>query len=323
MRNNVVPLWRPTVPSDAKHNDRSRMQQRIGESDQGSYAYTMPPLPFDEGLTEVLAAWRQHALAAGQSERTITSRAYTIRRLAAWCDPLAADRDELTTWLATLVDSRTGRAVTRSTKATYRAQLTAFYAYLLDTGRREDDPALKVPKPRIHQGPPRPVTPAQVDAILAACQDTRARQTAAYVLLAAFAGMRVSEIAQVRGEDFDSDYVYLRGKGDKPAALPLSSRLSELVEVMPKRGWWFPTDSESGHVHRCSVSSAIKRAMIRAGVPGTPHALRHHFGTQILRASGGDLRVTQELMRHSSPQTTARYTQIDDDRKRAVVGMIA
>ena len=53
--------------------------------------------------------------------------------------------------------------------------------------------------------------------------------------------------------------------------------------------------------------------MKRAGVAGTPHALRHFYVTQVLRATGGDLRTTQRLARHASPATTAIYTQVLDE----------
>lgn len=289
------------------------------------YHWYMPALPFDEGLDEVLQAWTRHALAAGHSDRTITSRAYTVRRLASCgVDPLTATRDDLTDWLASLVDSRTGEPAKRSTKATYRAQLRAFYAWLIDTGRVQDNPSTKLPSPRPGRGVPHPVTPAQVRAILDACDDPRARMTRAYVLLAAYAGMRVHEIAQMKGEDFLGDQIRVRGKGGTDLTVPAHPVLVELAVMMPRTGWWFPSSAARGHVDRSSVSSAIKRAMVRAGVSGTPHGLRHHFGTQMLISSGGDLRTTQRALRHASPATTAIYTQVvDDTLRRGVSGIPA
>lgn len=297
---------------------------RDNENDS-RYHWYVPALPFDESLEDVLAAWTRHALAAGHSDRTITSRAYTVRRLASsGVDPLAATRDDLTDWLASLVDSRTGQPAKRSTKATYRAQLRAFYAWLMDTGRVQDDPSVKLPSPRPGRGVPHPVTPGQVRAILDACSDSRAQTTRAYVLLAAFAGLRVHEIAQIKGEDFLGDEIRVRGKGGTDLTVPTHPVLAELAATMPRSGYWFPSSSPRGHVDRSSVSSAIKRAMVRAGVPGTPHGLRHHFGTQTLISSGGDLRTTQRMLRHASPATTAIYTQVaDDTMRRAINGIPA
>ena len=104
--------------------------------------------------------------------------------------------------------------------------------------------------------------------------------------------------------------------------MPLHPHVAALVERMPRAGYWFPSDSPEGHVSRVSVSLAIGRAMKRAGVTGTPHGLRHHFGTQVLRASGGDLRTTQRALRHASPATTAIYTQVADEALFRAIGGI-
>lgn len=287
------------------------------------YTWHMVPLPFEETLADVLAAWRRHGLAAGHSDRTIDSRAYTLKRLAAsGVDPLTADRDALTDWLADLRDSRTGEQAKRSSKATYRAQIRAFYAWMVDTGRREDDPTLKLPRPKPGRGVPRPVSPEQVRLILDSCRDPRTGSTAAYVTLAAFAGLRVHEIAKVRGEDFQGDELLVRGKGDVLLAVPLHDAVAALAAGMPRSGYWFPSSVSRGHVDRSSVSSAIKRAMVRAGVPGTPHALRHHFGTQMLLASGGDLLATQQALRHASSATTQIYAQVaNESLKRGVTSI--
>jgi len=44
----------------------------------------------------------------------------------------------------------------------------------------------------------------------------------------------------------------------------------------------------------------------------TPHTLRHYFVTQAMIRSGGNLRVAQELARHSSLATTERYAHLDE-----------
>lgn len=280
-------------------------------------------LPLPEMLPDTLEAWRVRGMAAGHSPRTIAARRGTVRRLVLdGLDPMGASEGELEAWLANLTDTRTGEPVKRSSLATYRAHLRAWYGWLAESGRREDDPSLTLPSARAPRGVPRPVSPADVTAILAACADPRARQTAAYVTLAAFAGMRVHEIAKVRGEDFMGGEIAVTGKGGVVSTLPLVPVIARLAEEMPRAGWWFPTDSASGHVHRCSVSSAISRAMRRAGVVGTPHALRHFYCTQVLRSTGGDLRKTQRLARHASPATTAIYTQVLDDELLHAASMI-
>ena len=279
------------------------------------------PLPFPETLGDLLDAWRLRGLAAGHSDRTIDPPCATIECLALTVSPLDATRDDLTAWLGEMVGPD-GEPVMRSTKATYRAHLRAFYGWLLDTDRRDDDPSDRLPTPRVPRGIPHPLTPTEVVAVLGACADSRAWQTRAYITLAAFAGLRAHEIAKVRGEDFRGDEIRVTGKGGVVSTVPMVPIIARLAETMPRAGWWFPSGSAAGHVHRCSVSSAIQRAFQRAGVQAVPHALRHHYCTQVLRSSGGDLRTTQRAARHASPATTAIYTQVADETLiRAVFGI--
>jgi len=276
-------------------------------------AWQQPALPIANDFDDTLEAWKRHQVAAAHSKRTIQSRTYLIRRLRRQgIDPLTASRDELTDWLSALTKPDTDELVERSTLATYQSYLRAFYSWLQDTGRRDDDPSLKLPKPHAPRGVPRPHSLTQVQAMLAACSDFRTRQTRAYIILACYAGLRAHEIAKVRGEDLVGDQLRVRGKGGKDATIGVHPKVAQLALTMPTRGWWFPSDSIAGHVHRCSVSSAIKRAMNRAGVPGTPHACRHFYGTQVLRATG-NLRLAQRALRHASPATTAIYTKVFDD----------
>ncbi|CCH77747.1 putative Tyrosine recombinase xerD [Nostocoides japonicum T1-X7] len=275
-------------------------------------------------INEALRGWRLHSLAAGHSARTITSREYTLRRLAQDVDPLTATHDDLVEWLAGLTDHRTGKPVTKSSRATYRAQVRAFYAWMHASGRREDDPAAGLPQNRIPRAHPRPLSRQEVDRLLDACSSSRAAQTRAYVLLACYEGLRVHEIAKVRGEDFHGDVLRVQGKGGLDATLPVHPKVAELAATMPQRGWWFPSPlgAKLPHVHRVSVGQAITRALDRAGIPGTPHACRHFYGTQVLAKSGGNLRVTQRAMRHADIRTTTIYTLVaDEDVQHAVTSI--
>ena len=68
-----------------------------------------------------------------------------------------------------------------------------------------------------------------------------------------------------------------------------------------------------------SISTITTRLFKGLGIEGSIHRCRHWFGTSILRSSGGNLRVAQELLRHASPASTAVYTLIDGTERSAAV----
>ena len=70
-----------------------------------------------------------------------------------------------------------------------------------------------------------------------------------------------------------------------------------------------------------SVSQIVTRVMRRADVTGTPHALRHWFGTTMVD-DGADLRTVQTLLGHASLATTQIYTAVSDSRRREAIGRL-
>jgi integrase/recombinase XerC len=45
----------------------------------------------------------------------------------------------------------------------------------------------------------------------------------------------------------------------------------------------------------------------------TPHSFRHYFVTMVLRGSGGNLKLAQELAQHRDTSTTQLYAHLSND----------
>lgn len=264
---------------------------------------------------ELLEAFSDYQRSGNRAKRTIASRTSILRAFAARQNVQLID--------ATVFHLRRdiGRDdIAASTRATTRGTFLAFYGFLHAEGLREDNPALRLPVVKVPPHRPRPYTQEQIDRLLS----TGAyRRTRAMILLAAYQGLRASEIAAVHSDDVDLHAGTLKvlGKGSRTDYLPLHDIIRELAPTM-NIGYWFPARSgREGHVKGQSVSDLLTDARERAGIVDralTGHSLRHSFGTELVRR-GANIRAVQELMRHSSLQTTQRYTEVlDEDRRTAL-----
>ena len=132
------------------------------------------------------------------------------------------------------------------------------------------------------------------------------------------AGLRVSEVVNLRLADVDSGRMTIRvcqGKGNKDRYTILSSRLlTELRtyyrECKP-RFWLFHGTYNDRQMHIGTAQTMYYTAKKRAGITkeGGIHTLRHCFATHLLEA-GVDLRTIQSLMGHTSIITTMGYLRV-------------
>ncbi|TKJ31220.1 hypothetical protein A6V29_18540 [Blastococcus sp. CCUG 61487] len=255
--------------------------------------------------------------AAGMSERTVGNRVSLVGFFGRYAgvDACSAEWKDLAAFLGREVAP--GQRISPGTRQVNYTDLDAWYSWLAAMGYRSENPVDKLHKPRSVKRYPRPITTGQLERVLDTVNRLRTR---AMVLLGAYQGLRVHEIAKFRGEDIESGWLHVVGKGAKPARLPVHPEIAEIALEMPRYGYWFPSYRFPDQpVTAKSVCTVISKLMDRADVAATAHQLRHWYGTEVLRAAGGNLRIAQELLRHDSPATTALYTLVDDDEARAAI----
>ena len=208
------------------------------------------------------------------------------------------------------------------TACTYFGYLRAWFKWLQIHDHRLDDPTIKVGAPRWPDRAPRPVSD---DGVIRLLKTRMHHRTRVMILLAMLAGLRVAEIAKVRGEHLDltAPSIWVDGKGKKARTLPLHPLLVEVAATMPAHGYWFPANATrpGEHILGKSASHIISLTMRRANVAGTPHKLRHWFGTTLLD-DGADIMVVRDLLRHSSISTTQGYLKVPDGRRRDAIATL-
>jgi site-specific recombinase XerD len=139
-------------------------------------------------------------------------------------------------------------------------------------------------------------------------------------------GLRLQEGTHLQVPDIDGDRMFIHihhGKGAKDRYVPLPERtlvmLREFWKTHRNKVWIFPAPGRGGTgmptagkpIPKSSVQRAFKDAIRRAGIHkrASVHTLRHSYSTHLLE-SGVNLRLIQEYLGHSSPNTTAIYTHL-------------
>ena len=161
----------------------------------------------------------------------------------------------------------------------------------------------------------------------------------AFLVTLADTGLRVHEACQLRRGDLDwnEGKAAIIGKGDRQAVVRFSSRSMQLLrDYLSARAH---LDGASGRhltslplfarhdrgagkkikpittaTGRNIVTQRVKEALGAEAVGTvTPHSFRHYFVTTVLRGSGGNIKLAQELARHRNIAVTQRYAHLSDD----------
>lgn len=212
------------------------------------------------------------------------------------------------------------------------AVMRAFYNWLIDV--REvpiHNPASRIRKLREPEGPKKSLPTDKITALAAAAEGNIFQEL--LLKLGLTTGMRGAEMVTLTWDDLDLDagLINLRPENSKTQSgrvLPLRDDVRELLggilldlqydpSVQKKQNArifeGFATDAKA-------LRYQWKKICAAAGLTGIGlHALRHTFGTLMLR-NGVDLRTVQELMGHKQLKTTAGYlTPADADTVRGVL----
>lgn len=268
-------------------------------------------------MPELLRLHLAHLRRRNARPATLRDRRDTILRLVTFLQiPLdQVTGDDLDQWQDSL-------KVAPSSVRTYTSHVRAFYRWLLDTGRIDRDPTALIAMPKVPPGSPRPVP---LDDFRIALRTARG-DLVAMLVLAGYLGLRVGEIAAMRGEDVVREaagtFLIIHGKGGKERVIPLPDELRKVLAP-----WLIvsgPTfcSSTGRQVTAKVVTAAISGHFRSLGMPHTAHKLRHRAGTRLLQLTK-DLRLVQEILGHANPGTTAIYTKVDDAYAVEAMGLLA
>jgi len=159
------------------------------------------------------------------------------------------------------------------------------------------------------------LTPEEVLLLLEAAPGPKYK---AALAVAYGAGLRVSEVANLKVPDIDSKRMVLRieqGKGKKDRNGMLSPRLLDVLKewwlVGQPTTWLFPGRDPLLSITTRQLYRVVRETAEAVGIEKrvSPHTLRHSFATHLLE-QGVDIRLIQVALGHSKLDTTARYAHV-------------
>jgi len=292
------------------------------------------PLTF----SELVEHYRQKELAADNEWKTLSTRVTYEGYLRKWIVPrwgatnLNAIRTvEVELWLRTL-------PLARASRAKIRNLMSALFNHARRYDFIERNPITLVRQSAKRRTIPEVLLPSEINRL---AHSLRHRERT-LVLLAAGTGLRMSELFGLKWQDVDfaaKQVSVLRSivkqsvgpckteASQKP--VPLDARLVRTLRAWRRTArfrqptdWIFASPVRQGKFPfwgQALLRHYIRPAAVKVGITKRIgwHTFRHSYST-LLKASGADIKVTQELLRHASTRVTLdTYTQAVTPAKRA------
>jgi integrase/recombinase XerD len=208
----------------------------------------------------------------------------------------------------------------------HRVSMRQMFKYLFEEELLSKNPSDKISGPRTKLSIPSVISKEQVDVLLAQPNMNKIRgiRDAAMLELMYATGMRVSELIELKRENWKEDFVEVIGKRGKQRIIPHNLKSKQLVEqytvMLGDTGCQYVFQStHKKAMSRQNFWMMVKKYAKNAGitVKVSPHTLRHAFATHMLE-SGANLRFIQQMLGHSDITTTEVYTHVAKKRLQKV-----
>lgn len=286
-------------------------------------------------MLDLVSAYENYLAKVKQaSSNTISSYMRDIRQFSAWlqtneeCDVVDASQQNISDYIAFLQSE--GRSA--ATLSRNLASLKNFYSYVVSSGFLVSTPVNDIHVERGEKKLPQILTSREVELLLAqpACVDAKGFRDKAMLEVMYATGIRVTELIDLDIDDVNFDLGMIKCTGAKKSrAIPLYPAALKALStyVNDVRSTMIATKNEKAlfvnisgvRMSRQGFWKILKHYQATAHIEKeiTPHTLRHSFAVHLLE-NGADLGSLQELMGHSDISSTQMYTQMINQKLKAV-----
>jgi len=279
---------------------------------------------------------RYLAVERGLSENYQVSTQRSLLEFAQWCSSRRKIDNFRAVTLPLVGDYLAERKLAGLSAASIKLIVVAlkiFFRFLVSRGILTRDPTEALALPRIERYLPETLNELQVEQLIDSIETKvplGLRDRAIVELLYA-SGLRISELANARLENFNAEerIVRVTGKGNKTRLVPVGRKACEALAaylsserptlVKRRSGSEIFLSARGGKLTTARIWQVVKKHARHSGLEKNiyPHLLRHSFATHLL-GNGADLRIIQEMLGHADISTTQIYTHVDQHRLKAV-----
>ena len=202
--------------------------------------------------------------------------------------------------------------------------ISAFKIFTQDVLKQPWD-GIKIKRPRREKKLPTVLSVNEVENLLSSTRNLKHR---AMLMLMYSAGLRKSELLQMKPKAIDSERMVVnitQGKGRKDRLSILSPKTLEILRLYyqverPKIYLFEPNGNPGMCISDRTLDHIVKKNAQKAGIKKdiSSHTLRHSFATHLLEA-GVNLRLIQEFLGHTSLKTTSIYLHLTNVNPKNIV----
>ena len=272
----------------------------------------------------------------GLSDNYQISTRRSLTEFADWCSKIkqiTGVRDVSQPVISDYLAARKQGGLAASSIKLIVVALKIFFRFLAGKNALERDPTETLTLPRIERYLPETLNEIQVERLIESIDTKQPRglRDRAMIELLYASGLRISELATARLENFNAEERILRvtGKGNKMRLVPVGGKACDALAaylsterpklVKPRTSSEIFLSSRGTKLTTTRIWQIVKKRAKHSGLEANiyPHLLRHSFATHLL-SNGADLRIIQEMLGHADISTTQVYTHVDQQRLKAV-----
>jgi len=225
-------------------------------------------------------------------------------------------------WIRSQISSRTGKPYSPATVLNTMIAIRQVFALLYEEGKIKADPCQALEKMKSLPASSVRVVLSEEEMIQllesVSGRTRRELRLRAVLELTYACGLRASEVGSLRWEAIDLEdrtVTVIGGKGGKDRVVPFTRVAADWMGLLRRHNPWMVYLAGRKPRSATSLNRQFQRIARECGLdkPGLSfHSLRHSCATHLLK-NGADVRYVQELLGHSSVETTMVYLHEGED----------